>query len=281
LKIYRLRTHEDYVLHTQRMGNQLSEYASIEESLTPTRIGEAFSVTGYSYPAMQAVKFVVDYQSSSNGVINWRERLVCPKTGLNNRIRASIHLADIELGLYPQDSIYLTEQTTQLYGFLQHKYPNLTGSEFLGDTTARGEMNAQGLRNEDLTDLSFPDSSQDAVLSFDCFEHIPDYLAVFRECFRILNSGGGLLWSVPFDRDADSNLVRATVEQDGTVTHLHEPEYHGDPVTGGGCICYYHFGWEMLQEAREAGFKDVYALLLWSKEFGYLGGEQMFFVAKK
>ena len=88
-----------------------------------------------------------------------------------------------------------------------------------------------------------------------------------------------MLWSVPFDRNSEQNIIRARLREDGTVEHLLEPEYHGDPVNQEGCLCYYHFGWQMLEQVREVGFRDAYAVLFWSREFGYLGGEQLLFVA--
>jgi hypothetical protein len=60
-----------------------------------------------------------------------------------------------------------------------------------------------------------------------------------------------------------------------------EPEYHGDPLSQSGCLCYYHFGWDLLNELRDADFQDVAAELFWSREFGYLGMEQMLLHAHK
>jgi hypothetical protein len=60
-----------------------------------------------------------------------------------------------------------------------------------------------------------------------------------------------------------------------------EPEYHADPMNEEGCLCYQNFGWAMLKELIHSGFKDAYAMLYWSKEFGYLGVEQILFTAKK
>ena len=37
-----------------------------------------------------------------------------------------------------------------------------------------------------------------------------------------------------------------------------EPEYHGDPISG-GVLCFHHFGWALLDDVREAGFADVAA----------------------
>ena len=97
----------------------------------------------------------------------------------------------------------------------------------------------------------------------------------------MLKPGGIFLGSFPFDINQYNNLIKATIDAKGKIVYFTEPEYHGDPVNDKGILCYTIFGWEVLDEFRNAGFKDVYAILLWSDVYGYLGGEQVFFIAKK
>ncbi|MEO0369235.1 MAG: methyltransferase domain-containing protein, partial [Pseudomonadota bacterium] len=157
----------------------------------------------------------------------------------------------------------------------------LIGSEFLGLKVRPGKTNIRGIRNENLTDLSFEPNTIDKILSFDCFEHIADYKTALLECNRVLRTGGSMLCSVPFHRGSAHNIVRATVLDNGEIQHHTEPEYHGDPLSSQGCLSYYTFGWEFLDDLREAGFSTVYAALIWSDIFGYLGNEQIAFVATK
>jgi SAM-dependent methyltransferase len=49
----------------------------------------------------------------------------------------------------------------------------------------------------DGTRLPFADESFDLVTAFDTIEHIPDDRATFRECFRVLRSGGRMFLSGP------------------------------------------------------------------------------------
>ncbi len=86
---------------------------------------------------------------------------------------------------------------------------------------------------------------------------------------------------MPFARASKENIVRAHLSQTGEIVHLLPPEYHGDPLKTEGCLCFRHFGWEILEDLRAVGFKHSQALIYWSKEFGYLGGEQLIFVARK
>ena len=241
----------------------------------------AFSIEGYSYPADKIVEFDVDFKCS-NGYpnINWRERVVCPVTKLNNRMRAIIHLFDIEMGAFRDSNIYLMEQTTLVYKYFSERYANLIGSEFLGTSIPEGQTNDHGIRNENACSLSFKDNEFEFILSFDVFEHIPDYQLAFQESARVLLPGGKMLFSVPFNCAVDENVVRAKVKKDGSIDHVLPPEYHGDPLSRDGILCFQVFGWDMLNDLVRAGFKDAYALNFYSQAMGYLTN-QILFVANK
>ena len=89
-----------------------------------------------------------------------------------------------------------------------------------------------------------------------------------------------MMWTVPFASTIEVNLIRAKIEN-GSIEHVMSPEYHGDPVSNDKILCFQHFGWEMLDQVRNAGFRDAYAICYHSFEFGYLGGDQFIFVATK
>lgn len=245
----------------------------------------SFTVPGRCYVCDKAVDFKMDIPAAAAAKpvpMNWRERLNCPSCGFGNRIRAAVHVFQQECLPDKDAVIYMTEQTTRLYRLFKENYPATIGSEFLGDDVPPGQANAKGVRNESVTSLSFADNSLDFILSFDVFEHVPDYRKGFAECLRCLKPGGKMLFSVPFITRNKSTLVRATLGPNGEVTHLLPPEYHGDPINANGCLCFYHFGWDMLDDLRAEGFETAEALLYWSRDFGYLGNaDQIIFLAKK
>jgi SAM-dependent methyltransferase len=210
----------------------------------------------------------------------WREYLICPLTRLNARMRACVHLIDSHLGLYPDDPVYLTEQTTPLYQNLRGRFQKLVGTEYLDPNAPRGWVDARGVRHEDLTRTSFPAASFAGVLSFECLEHIPDYRAALAECRRLLQPGGRLFLSTPFAASQAEHVIRARLKSDGSVEHLMEPEYHGDPAHEAGCLCFAHFGWNLLADLKAAGFVDPRVLAVWSRTFGYLGDEMLFVLAQ-
>lgn len=280
MRVWRLRSLAEYVAHVERTWAEAQRDAQALASLVPLDGARAFTVPGFSYPAGAMVEFLVDFQySGTSGQVNWRERVVCPVTGLNNRMRACIHLFDMEMAVYADSRIYLTEQVTPTYRAFQQRHAGVVGSEYLGAGAERGVSRADGVRHEDLCHLSFADASFDAIVSLDVLEHIPDFPQALRECRRCLRAGGRLMWSVPFLPHAHASVHRATVDAAGNVTHHMEPEYHGNPLGGDGILCYTHFGWDMLEHARAAGFQDAYAIAYRAPAFGYLGDAALIFFA--
>lgn len=83
-----------------------------ERKLASTSASE-FTVKGVSSPANSMVDFHVDRKYADGNSINWRERLICPHTGLNNRLRAAYHLLESELNYYEGDKYW-----SDVFGYL-------------------------------------------------------------------------------------------------------------------------------------------------------------------
>lgn len=208
-----------------------------------------------------------------------REDLICCACSFNSRLRATVHI--LEQLLDPDAQIYMTEQVTPLFKLMRERHRgNVMGSEYLGDVVPLGGSK-DGIRNEDVTSLTFEDASFDAVCTCDVLEHVFDYRKAFLELARVLKSSGWLILSAPFLHHQDTE-VRARLGEDGSIEHLMPPEYHADPLSSEGCLCVYHFGWDILLELKKAGFSWAGVVAYWSKEFGYMGlGEQIFIIARK
>lgn len=277
-RIKNLAQYQTHWLSQERVRKQRMNHLTELENASG---GGKFSVNGFSITAGENVDFAIDWVHSNGKNINWRERMICPNTNLNNRQRGSYHVCLAELDLYQTDKIYLSEQVTPFFKFLKSKYPSLIGSEFISQETKPGKVNRSRIRHEDLTNLSFKSGSIDKVISLDCLEHIPDYKTALKETHRVLSPNGVAVYSFPFDRSVEETLVRASISSDGSINHYCEPEYHGDPFQKGGCLSYYTFGWDVLETLRCIGFKEVYAAVYWSDFFGYLGDEHIIFIAKK
>lgn len=222
----------------------------------------------------------VSFNVFSRGIINWREDIICPVSNLNNRARASITVLQQICGITPNTSIYLTEQTTPTWEWFEKNYKYSVGSEYLGSKSILGSIH-NGIRNEDLTNLSFDSESFDCIVSFDCLEHIPNYQRAISEIYRTLKYRGRVLLTFPFTGQ-DETIVRAIIDSDGNIIHNFPPEYHGDPVNASqGILCYYHFGYDILRLLKDVGFKEAFVYWFWSASRGNLGGLQPYIVAYK
>lgn len=238
------------------------------------------SLEGECYICQEKSAFEIS-RPKGGGAVNWRETLKCSNCGMINRWRSCLHLFEALCKPTEEDRVYLTETLSPVYEELAKRYPLMQSSEYfahapLGEMV---EMVPRNVRNEDVTQLTFPDASFDSVLCFDVLEHVPDYRAALHEFCRVLSPGGRLILSVPFSF-REETTVRAVVEEDGSICHLMEPCYHGDPLSSDGVLSYYDFGMELSDELKKAGFSKSSVLWYESKHWGYLG-ENVTYVARK
>jgi hypothetical protein len=288
--LFRSSDIEADIFSFQEFVNFIQEKEKILEEINKTNRQiisdktDKFFLNGICQVCNREVNFHIDYEWAymDRGTLipNFRERLICPICQFNSRTRKSIHYFRNVLKPQKDCKIYITEQTTHLYNFLTKSYTDVTGSEYLKNEIRNGEINNNGIRNEDLSNLSFNNDTFDFILSFDCFEHIPDYKKAFKECYRCLKKNGVLFFTIPFYSFENKNVIRAKIIDD-EIIHLLPPEYHGNPLCAEGSLCFHYFGWELLDEIRETGFNEVKAVFYWSKKYGHLGDLRPVFIANK
>jgi SAM-dependent methyltransferase len=243
---------------------------------------EKWTLPGICLVCAAPAQFWGDWVYSDGEHINFRERLVCPTCGMNNRQRFMAHLVQQTLEIERRAPvIHLFEQVTPFFAWaLDHLPGEVKGSEYLGPGVESGEV-IDGVRHEDGLALSFPDESLDVMVSNDVFEHVPDIDRVLRECTRVLRRRSRLFFSVPFVEDRDESTQRAEL-RDGQIVELLPAEYHGNPVSSEGSLVFYEHGWDLLGQCLEAGFDDAYLLGYWNALYGHLGdGLQLIFVAER
>ena len=256
-------------------GQQAFQTQLLQNCKTPV-------VAGYCAACRRESAFT--FAIKEDEIPNWRESLVCPNCGLMNRWRASVHLSRILEPLRCEGPVYVTEQTTPMFDWLQANVPDLIGSEFVSPDAEPGqvyEAQSRHIRHEDATALSMADASLSMIQTYDVLEHVPDYRAALREFARVLKSGGLLLLTAPFMFEAWDTVVRARVNANGDIEHLLPPVYHGDPMNADGVLCFQEFGWDLLDELRMAGFAHAEIITCWAPDFGYLGSFQPFVVARR
>lgn len=217
---------------------------------------------------------------------NPREAGLCRSCGASNRNRQMAHVIRKAFGLdeasplrLPDEVvIYNTESTGAVHAAMKSN-ARYHCSEYFGPGFKGGEM-VNGVRHEDLQNLSFEDNALDLILSSDVLEHIPAPYRAHAEIFRTLKLGGKHIFTVPFDPSSPADDCRA--ELHGNQVRLLKPAlYHGDPIRPGeGILVWFIFGIEMKQRLQAIGF-EVQTLYLHAPKRGIIGDGAIVFVATK
>lgn len=203
--------------------------------------------------------------SSSGGL---REGLTFD--GIGSRVRG-VMLCIEEIIAQQQLSsprIYAAEGLTAFALRMRGLYPRFLGSEFTSDPTRKEWM--YPIPCEDLQNLSMPDGSFDIVSTNEVLEHVPSIDAALAEIARVLSPGGWHIGTVPFLFFAVHGQRRAMLTDQGDLIHLLEPEYHGDPMNDGGALVFELPGWDIIERARKAGFRDAFIRFVMSKQHGVI-----------
>jgi SAM-dependent methyltransferase len=273
MEIQQFRNMETYLAERSRHWDERWAVEKLIARAHPKR-DESWHQPGFCQACRQAALFLIDWQVTGPDYPNYRERLVCPHCGLNNRQRfmaAFFRRVLDESGGKIRD-VYLYEQVTAFYHWLTGTFPDLPvqASEFLGFEYKSGDV-VNGIRHEDALALSFADESLDVILSNDVYEHVPNIHPALSEARRVLRPGGKLLITTPFFQDTADTVQRAILAQ-GKLVHMHPEVYHGNPVSEKGSLVFYDYGWDILDFCRRAGFSDAYVLGYYSMFYGYMGG---------
>jgi SAM-dependent methyltransferase len=140
------------------------------------------------------------------------------------------------------------------------RHPRLHYSEFR-QGVGPGVV-VDGVRNEDVCDLTYADASFDLVLTADTLEHVPDFRRALREIRRVLRVGGRHVFTVPVRPSCRETVERVRLDENGDAVFLAPAQYHG---RGSGplvlaaprrrdFLAYRDFGMDLLDELRAAGF---------------------------
>ncbi len=263
------------------VSDELKQIRDFESQFVGDSESSKFLIDGYCVPCEQNVSFVVDMQvggrkTPKGWIPNWRERLECPICKMNNRQRLISTLIKQHLCAKPDQSVYLMEQVTPVYNWVIAKFAEhkIIGSEYLGPEYEGGAL-INGIRHENIENMSFGNAEFDIIISNDVFEHVPNPSKAFSQCARILKKDGVMLATIPFHANSAESVKRAQIKN-GKPEKILPPVYHSNPVSPGSLV-FTDFGWDVLDAMKESGFSDVSVDAYVSKEFGHLGGGQLVF----
>ncbi|WP_333650834.1 class I SAM-dependent methyltransferase [Lacrimispora sp.] len=260
-----IRTKKRYLDVCEKICRKYGAYEKAVGELCFEMPEKRMMISGYCDVCQEESQFELDYMFSElvGGFKKkspvYRERLVCSKCKLNNRMR---YLIGVMKRMYLSGkSAYMYEYVTQSYKEIKKFIPDLVGSEYLGDYESGSYID--GILHEDAMNLSFESEMFDFVLSQDVFEHVSDYDKAFREMFRVMKPDGKAVITVPFATFNDEVEKRAEIINGELVYHK-EPMYHGNPLSKEGALVYNIFSWDLLDTLKAVGFKDVYIVAYYS-----------------
>lgn len=245
--------------------------------------GQFLMLPGFSETAGIFTKFRLDFNYSDGIMPNFRERLVCAITNLNNRQRFVCSYIQRLISQQGYFSLFTFEQATPVFRYLSHNLENvrITGSEYLSPDYKQGQI-VNGIRHEDALNLSFNNESFDVVFSWEVLHRTPDLYKAIQETYRVMKNGGTFLFSTPFNSGMEQSHQHAKLTTAG-IEHFSDVRYYrGNHEMDKQSPVFYELGWDLLDIIKECGFKHVYLLCYYSATYGYLGdGLQTIFVAEK
>lgn len=163
-------------------------------------------------------------------------------------------------------SIYSAEAVTPFALRMRSIFPRYLGSEYTSSPEIAKDL--YPIPNEDLQRLSFSNASFELIVTNEVLEHVPDIDQALAEMYRVLKPDGAHLGTVPFLYLDDKGEKRATISDQGEIVHLLEPQYHGDPMSAQGVLVFELPSWDILERAREVGFRDAYLRYIVSSRYG-------------
>jgi glycosyltransferase involved in cell wall biosynthesis/SAM-dependent methyltransferase len=278
IDLHTLRSVSEYQLLQETISEEIAQRRLLEQSLVPAD-GSLFEVPGFCALCGRDSTFRVDVRLSpareedGKPAVDWRNQLTCTHCGLPSRVRAAMHIFFQQLKPDPGSAVYIDGATSALPRWMKNHLPGMIDGQ-LTDRPTAGKVIKGAPRKDDPTSLPFADNMFDHVISLDGKNLVKDDFSAFREVHRCLKPGGKFLFSVPFaaEKGDDEHTMEAV---NGRVEEILPREIKmsaSRPLK---------FSWDLLQDLKEAGFKEPRAYHYWSRDLAYLGGEQFVFVSTK
>src|SRR5207237_7671090 len=158
------------------------------------------------------------------------------KCGSIPRQRHLMHVLDRQ---YPDWQQYTMHESSPSVDFLERWCPGYSSSQLIEDVPRGQVMN--GVRCEDLEQLTFAAASFDLFVTQDVLEHVFEPGVVLSQIMRVLRPGGAHVFTTPKHATRAMSSARCLRRNDGIV-HLKEPEYHGNPVGDGRSLVTWDYG---------------------------------------
>ena len=166
-----------------------------------------------------------------------RDHYRCMNCNSIPRERALFHVLDKNYDNWQNKKIHESspsnrhfKNVVEQYSFSQYYHGHKPGSHI------------NGIRNEDLEKLTFPDNSFDFFITLDVLEHVFNPDVAIREMLRTITSDGAVVFTVPIHKQLMKSVQRAVRFDDNPIKYLLPEEYHGNPVGDGRSLVTWDYG---------------------------------------
>jgi SAM-dependent methyltransferase len=165
-----------------------------------------------------------------------RDQYLCERCHSIPRFRAINLTLDTQFPDWEHTTIH---ESSPCNDFIRRYCPGYSLSYFFEDVPLGAEQ--RGARCENLEHLTFADSTFDLFVTQDVLEHVfrPDHAV--REIMRVVKPGGAHVFTAPKHKGLRKTRQRARLDN-GTVVHLLEAEYHGNPIGDGRALVTWDYG---------------------------------------
>ena len=205
----------------------------------------SFDQAGYCDICETDVVFHADFK--------WfRDHLLCPNCHSVPRERALMRAMDLYAPNYRKMRIHESSPGGRGVSVkLGRTCPGYSYSHYFPDVPPGTVHSERGELCQSLEALTFAEASFDLFITQDVMEHILDPAAAFREIARVLKPGGMHILTVPIVNKCKPSSRRAERAEDGTIRHLAEPSYHGNPIDDKGSLVTMDWGYDITAFIRQ------------------------------
>ena len=187
------------------------------------------------------------------GVSPLRENIFCAQCRSTQRTRALLATALDVMANEGRDDLAILDTDDSWRGGTKIGLAGNRVATTFNEKLPWGHVNAWGVRNEDLSALTFDDDTFDVVVSSEVHEHIEDTWRAFSEVLRVLRPGGTYVFTVPFSPTL-ATTARLGFHTDAGELWAFWEHLHIDPRAKGGIPAYWLFGDDLVSRLAVIGF---------------------------
>ena len=165
-----------------------------------------------------------------------RDQYLCKRCRSIPRWRAVNLTLDTYFPSWGQAAIHESSPSND---FIRQRCPRYSCSFFLEGVPLG--MEHEGVRCENLEQLTFADDTFDLFVTQDVLEHVFQPGRAAREIMRVLKPGGAHVFTTPKHKGLRQTRERARLEG-SSIVHVLEAQYHGNPIGDGRALVTWDYG---------------------------------------